>query len=231
MPELEKLKNIITDNTASIVPFDLNKKNLVILDLSEANEELHQFNLLETDQFTKYIFNKLEQNNTPVGIGKYNEDRIVYKSLLFNSDQGPRSIHIGIDIWAEAGTKIFSPLDAKVHSFKNNSAYLDYGPTIILEHSINEIAFYTLYGHLSVDSITNLKEGQIIKIGEEIARMGEATVNGTWPPHLHFQIITDMNGKKGDFPGVVSPSKREKYLEICPDPNLILRIESLKNSA
>ena len=64
--------------------------------------------------------------------------------------------------------------------------------------------------------------------GEQIAKIGNYPINGNWPPHLHFQLITDMQGKKGDFYGVSSLEDRNHYLEICPDPNLILNIRSLE---
>ncbi|WP_238593699.1 hypothetical protein, partial [Endozoicomonas atrinae] len=53
-------------------------------------------------------------------------------------------------------------------------------------------------------------------------------VNGHWPPHLHFQVISDLLDQKGDFIGVAPKSERDYYLSICPDPNLILGIPSLK---
>jgi peptidoglycan LD-endopeptidase LytH len=46
--------------------------------------------------------------------------------------------------------------------------------------------------------------------------------NGNWPPHLHFQLIADMEGWKGDYPGVCKYSEREKWLGNCPDPDLVL---------
>ena len=48
--------------------------------------------------------------------------------------------------------------------------------------------------------------------------------NGNWPPHLHFQIIEDMELKEGDYPGVCTSANREKYLANCPNPDLILTL-------
>jgi len=36
-------------------------------------------------------------------------------------------------------------------------------------------------------------------------------------------LIEDMQGLKGDYPGVCKFSERERYLANCPDPELILR--------
>jgi hypothetical protein len=69
-----------------------------------------------------------------------------------------------------------------------------------------------------------LNEGQYINRGQEFAHFGEPRENGQWPPHLHFQIIADMQFKKGDYPGVCKFSEREKYLHNCSDPDLILQM-------
>ncbi len=63
--------------------------------------------------------------------------------------------------------------------------------------------------------------------GEAFAEVGEHHENGGWPPHLHFQIVGDIGSFKGDFPGVAAPFERERFLELCPDPNLILGIPGL----
>jgi hypothetical protein len=81
-----------------------------------------------------------------------------------------------------------------------------------------------LYGHLSLRDIEKLYAGQYITIGEVVGHFGQPHENGHWPPHLHFQVILDMHLHEGDYPGVCRYSEREKYLENCPDPDLILRL-------
>ncbi len=84
--------------------------------------------------------------------------------------------------------------------------------------------FFTLYGHLSLADIQNLKEGQEVKRGQKFAHFGKPAENGQWPPHLHFQIIENLSGYRGDYPGVCKLSEREKYLANCPDPGIILQL-------
>jgi 4-aminobutyrate aminotransferase-like enzyme len=60
--------------------------------------------------------------------------------------------------------------------------------------------------------------------GQRIGRIGSPPGNGDWPPHLHFQVVTDLLGRRGDFPGVAPASRRNVWLSLCPDPNLVLRI-------
>ncbi|NTS39600.1 DUF559 domain-containing protein [Flavisolibacter sp. BT320] len=134
----------------------------------------------------------------------------------------PRRLHLGIDIWGKPYTKVMAPLDGIVHSFAFNNAYGDYGATIIITHQLDGISFHTLYGHLSLNSLKNLHEGDVVRKGDVFCEFGIPFENGQWPPHLHFQIIKDMQGWKGDYPGVCRFSEREQYLQNCPDADLIL---------
>jgi murein DD-endopeptidase MepM/ murein hydrolase activator NlpD len=86
------------------------------------------------------------------------------------------------------------------------------------------MSFHTLYGHLSRESLERKSIGQKVKKGETIAWLGAPEVNGDYAPHLHFQIIKDMQGMKGDYPGVCSKNKLAFYMDNCPDPNFLLKI-------
>jgi len=195
------------------------------LDFSESNTDLLNHDLTETSVFSDYVFGKMLSQNQYIGIGGYDENRIIYRQRKhFTSQQNPRSIHLGTDIWAEASEPVYTPMDGEVHSFAFNNQFGDYGPTIILKHELEDIPFYTLYGHLSLGSLDGLFAGKIFVAGEKIAEIGSFPENGDWPPHLHFQIIGDMGELKGDFPGVSSVPDRDYFLSQCPDPNLILRI-------
>ncbi|MCF2489591.1 peptidoglycan DD-metalloendopeptidase family protein [Dyadobacter sp. CY347] len=196
------------------------------LDFSATNETLLQRDLSETSTFSDFVFKEMLEGNAFVGIGGYAENRIIYRQRKhFNNEADqPRSIHLGTDIWANAGEAIYAPLDATVHSFAFNDHYGDYGPTVILAHALDNVTFYTLYGHLSLESLEGLFIGKNIAAHEKFATIGSYPENGDWPPHLHFQIIKDMGNYQGDFPGVSSIQDQIHYLNLCPDPNLILRI-------
>ena len=200
-------------------------EDFFVFDLTEENRELWEVDLADVRDFNNYIQRKLRDSNCRWGIGRYNEDRSIYRhSQLFST---ARSIHLGIDLWVEAGTPVLCPFDGRVHSFQNNEGEGDYGPTIILEHNVDGQRFYTLYGHLSLGSIQRLQVGQTIVRGDRVGDVGNFPINGNWPAHLHFQIITDLKGKRGDFPGVAGREDREHFLEICPDPNIVLKLRNL----
>lgn len=210
-----------------VVPFNAQQDKLLAMDFTQSSTTLTDDIINDTTAFTQYIEQQLSAAGATYGIGGYNEHRTVYaRSRVFDgvSETDARCIHLGVDIWGKAGTPVAAPLDGTVHSFAFNEAYGDYGATIILEHQINGAQFYTLYGHLSLADIANLKEGDFIAAGKVFAHFGEPAENGQWPPHLHFQIILDMQGKKGDYPGVCSIAERENYLQNCPDPDALLNM-------
>lgn len=179
--------------------------------------------------FTRMLSERMRAAGAPVGVGRYNEARQVYAGAQFalDCDEMPetRTIHLGLDLFMAAGSPVFAPLDGVVHSFRNNAIPFDYGPTIILQHDVaDDLTFYTLYGHLSLESLEGLSAGMAVKKGDRIATLGDHTVNGGWAPHLHFQIITDLLGREGEFPGVGAPGQRDVWLSISPDPNLIVGV-------
>jgi murein DD-endopeptidase MepM/ murein hydrolase activator NlpD len=211
-----------------VVAFNKEKEKLCPLDFTENNKEIPETILDDTGQFISYINNKLQSTNAKFGIGGYAEHRAVYsRSKVFDAEKPgdePRRLHLGIDIWGKPHTAVMAPLDGIVHSFTFNNNFGDYGVAIILTHILDDVSFYTLYGHLSLNDIKNLQEGQRIEKGEVFAEFGLPMENGHWPPHLHFQIINDLENYKGDYPGVCKYSEREKYLAHCPDPDLILQM-------
>ena len=197
------------------------------IDISNTNIQLAKVDVTSASHFSEYINVFLKENNAKIAIGGYNEARNIYKrSETFNSSNlDERFIHLGVDLWTKAYTAVLAPLKGKVHSFGNNLGLGNYGPTIILEHNLKGEKFYTLYGHLTKDSIEDIIIGETIDKGEMFAAIGNFPTNGDYPPHLHFQVIKDLKGMKGDFPGVTSLNNRKTDLDNCTDPNLILKIK------
>ena len=197
------------------------------LDLSITNEAFNKNKIDNSTDFEKYIESYLTENDAKVAYGGYNEIRNLYqRSEIFNdSKTEERNIHIGLDLWIKAGTPVLAAIDGFIHSFNYNTGVGDYGPTIILEHKIEDHKFYTLYGHLSLESISDIKIGDVYEKGQQIATLGDAAVNGDYAPHLHFQIIKEISNTFGDYPGVCSENNLKHYLENCPDPNILLKIK------
>lgn len=221
----EKLRKVLGESKFEKMLPDIYYQNKPFnFDLSVNNPSLSGLDVSTPRPFMEYINNTLSSAGLVWGMGGYGEKRDFYQaSLNFINTEDVRDIHLGLDIWLPAHTEIFTPLSGIVHSFQDNNNFLDYGPTIILEHTINDITFYTLYGHMSRESLLPLSEGMKINAGDKLATVGFETENGSWPTHLHFQIIGDMLEKKGDYPGVSSKKDSDVYLNICPNPNLIFK--------
>lgn len=209
-----------------LVPFDEGEDRFVEMDFTAANTSLTAAILADTSSFSAYITKTLQDAGAVYGIGGYDEYREIYsRSAVFDAGDPtdePRRLHLGTDIWGVAGTEVRTPLNGKVHSYAFNDHFGDYGATIIFMHEINGTRFHSLYGHLSLADLKGLYEGMPVAAGQTIAHFGKPHENGEWPPHLHFQLIIDMEGRSGDYPGVCKLSERDKYLANCPDGRLLV---------
>jgi 4-aminobutyrate aminotransferase-like enzyme/Ser/Thr protein kinase RdoA (MazF antagonist) len=217
---------------SSIIPQDLRSGPSVVLDLSVGSTFLGADPANAAEPIaTPKIQALLRSLDASVAVGRYDEARVIYTAPLFAPSSRPtderRTVHLGIDLFVDPGTPISAPFDAIIYAIGNNTAPSDYGPVVILRHQPEpSIGFFTLYGHLSSDTLAVLKVGQPVSRGETFAHIGHAQENGGWSPHLHFQIILDLLDLGTDFPGVSLASERSLWTNLSPDPNLILGIPS-----
>ncbi|MEO5682008.1 MAG: peptidoglycan DD-metalloendopeptidase family protein [Chitinophagaceae bacterium] len=220
-----RLLHKYADTFHPVVPFFPGKDKLLQMDFTAGNAALTAAVYGDINMFSAYIDQLLKKNKCVYGVGGYNEHRVIYAaSDHFDAGDEPRRLHLGIDIWGPVATPVYAFMGGSVHSIAFNDNKGDYGATLVLLHQLEGVAFYTLYGHISLKDIEALSEAQYVVRGQEIAHFGTPAENGHWPPHLHFQVIFDMELKEGDYPGVCRYSEREKYLQNCPDPDLILQM-------
>jgi 4-aminobutyrate aminotransferase-like enzyme/Ser/Thr protein kinase RdoA (MazF antagonist)/murein DD-endopeptidase MepM/ murein hydrolase activator NlpD len=174
------------------------------------------------------LFAAMADAGAAVGLGRYLEDRAVYTTSAFTGtdpEDEPRTVHLGVDLFAPAGTPVRAPLPGVVHAFADNAAPQDYGPVVILRHeTLDGTSFFTLYGHLARTSLPPLAPGRSVAAGEKFAAVGTQDENGGWPPHLHLQVLTDLAGLGTDVPGVGRRSEVGVWRSVSPDPNLLLRV-------
>ena len=219
-----------TMDFAPVLALDARREPLLVLDLSPASPLLSG-DPAQNDEpaLTPRLFGAMRDAKVKLAIGRYDEPRLIYSSPAFAPERGTggerRTIHIGLDLFAEAGTTVHAPLDGTVHDFANASAPQDYGAVIVLRHETGDgTPFFTLYGHLSRASLDGLRRGALVKRGDRIATLGAPAENGNWTPHLHLQVITELLGSDPSFPGVARASQRTVWRSISPDPNLIVGI-------
>src|SRR5258707_9964241 len=158
VPQGEKIKQWLAESggsAASVFDFDLRTAPRGVLDLSVGSTFLcADPRPSGTPVLTEEIFHAMKSAGACVGVGRYDEPRLLYTSPLFGATSNPtherRTVHLGMDFFVEPGAAVRAPLDGVVHVVANDSAPLDYGAVVILryETDIGE-EFFMLYGHLS----------------------------------------------------------------------------------
>lgn len=100
----------------------------------------------------------------------------------FTSGYGGRwgAMHYGIDIAGPIGTPILAAADGVVLEAGPASGF---GLWVRVQHPDGTI---TIYGHMQDYSV---REGQQVKAGQQIARMGNRGFSTG--PHLHFEVVVD----------------------------------------
>ena len=240
VPQGEKIKKWLAANAgsaASILDADVKTAPSVVFDLSVGSTLLGaEPGGANNPAVKERLSAEMKRAGAGFGVGRYDEPRLVYTSALFGASSNPtnerRTVHLGMDLFVEPGTRLRAPLEGVVHVVVNNSAPQDYGPLVILQHETSDgEKFFTLYGHLTKATLAGLKPGQRVGRGEEFARVGATDENGGWMPHVHFQIILDLLDLDGDFPGVAYASQHAVWTGLSPDPNLLLGIPADRFSA
>jgi 4-aminobutyrate aminotransferase-like enzyme/Ser/Thr protein kinase RdoA (MazF antagonist) len=233
VPQAEKITRWLAangDTASSLLDDDLKTVRTVVFDLSVGSTFLGADpSAAGPAALHEKALREMKLAGASVGIGRYDETRLLYTSPQFGASGNPtderRTVHLGIDLSVEPGAALRAPLDGVVHALSNHTAPLDYGPVVILRHETGEgDEFFTLYGHLTKDTLAGLKVGQRVAKGERFARVGSIEENGGWAPHVHFQIILDLLDLDADFPGVAYASQRAVWTSLSPDPNLLLQI-------
>ncbi len=144
----------------------------------------------------------IAEADLPVGVGRYNEDRVLYRhSPLFDGEtreaQRPprhRSLRHGRHRGHDAACRPTStrwpttPVSATTapRSFwSTNSTGSGSGPSTATS---------------AATRWSGSRWARPSSAGEEFAVVGDLTENGSWPPHLHFQIMADLMGHSGRLP-------------------------------
>ena len=218
------LSNLFPDSTC---------EKIHLLDLSIASEWIGHHEDYNNLDFFQFKIDQLQKANPDKIIaGGYLEPRPIYTSDSYdkigNNGKESRTVHLGIDFWLAAGTPVAALYDGEIVTAVNDAGNKEYGGLLILKHCENDLIFFTLYGHLSVASALTHSVGDLVKKGDSIAVLGNYPENGNWASHLHFQIMLSMLDYQIDFPGVTYPNQLNIWKSLCPDPNLLFKLDNLK---
>jgi len=236
-PNEEKFNSWTNKNNIKLAELFLSvhRNDIYNLDLSVSSKKLAFNSDFNDGDFFQFKIDQLQKKNpTKLIAGGYLEPRSVYTSSNYdkigNKGRESRSIHLGIDFWLPVQTPVHALLDGEIVTAVNDEVDKGYGGLIILKYQTENFEFFTLYGHLSVTSVLDKKQGDTIKKGDCIGYLGNSNENGNWVPHLHFQVLLSSLGFKNDFPGVAYHNEINIWKSICPDPNLLFKNETLNNT-
>ena len=170
---------------------------------------------------------ELAEHGSALGVGRYGEPRTIYPGAAF---AGPtphherRTMHLGVDLFAPAGSAVHAPLDGEVARVHVCTDRFDYGGMVVLRHTdADGSVFGTLYGHLDPASVNGLQVGGRIARSAAFASLGARPHNGDWPEHLHFQILAFDPAHGPEVPpGVATPSTFAAHAALYPDPSPLL---------
>jgi 4-aminobutyrate aminotransferase-like enzyme/Ser/Thr protein kinase RdoA (MazF antagonist) len=239
-PSSPRVRQWIEDHRDQFHPIVATPENILPprVDLSVGSPMIGDLGLVHDEPRLNATIDQVRRSiGARIAVGEYDEARLVYVSDLFRSEgwDGPewRTVHIGLDLFAEPGCPVRTPIAGKVHSVRNNLGPRDYGPTVIVEHSVRDqqgepLVFYTLYGHLDLETLRDLHPGLPLAAGATVGRLGTPQVNGGWSPHVHFQIVVDPLDRTGEFPGVARPSERAIWKSLSPAPHALAGVANTR---
>ena len=104
------------------------------------------------------------------------------EALSYNQTTRDWRVHNGVDIAAEAGTKVVAAADGTVESIYEDPQL---GTTVVITHTGGYTTQYS-----SLDEALKVSVGDSVTMGQQIGVVGQsALVETTLGPHLHFRVL------------------------------------------
>lgn len=104
------------------------------------------------------------------------------EALSYNQTTRDWRVHNGMDVAAEAGTKVVAAADGTVDSIFEDPQL---GTTVVIAHSGGYTTQYS-----SLDKELKVSVGDRVAMGQQIGVVGQsAMVETTLGPHLHFRVL------------------------------------------
>jgi len=178
---------------------------------------LEQFKNLDQKELDNWIQNIHAKHGVSWSISGDRENRVdLYRQNKQIVREG-RTVHLGLDIIAAAGTPLYSPIDTEVVHVEYEKGTGNYGWLIVLKCKVDETALYLLFGHLAKNKLAPI--GTKLRAGQVFGQIGDFHENGNWFHHTHMQILTTRGFKEGWLhKALCTPKDLATIDECCPSP-------------
>ncbi len=140
-----------------------------------------------------------------------------------NPSADPRTIELGIEVFAPSGTLVTAALDGAVASVGEDSAPWGSSLAVRIHHQVGTAELWTRYRHLARDGLKALRPGDPVRRGEPLGALAEPPAKSGWPPHLRFQLLAADLGNRP--PGRCTPGDFPLFRALCPDPSPFLGLD------
>ncbi|MFI0404450.1 aminotransferase class III-fold pyridoxal phosphate-dependent enzyme [Actinomadura sp. 3N508] len=196
-----------TEGAASAVsPVD---GSLVAIDLSASSAIYDDADPRDHDALRTAAGTEILRQRPGVPVGRYGEPRFLApRRRRSTGPDEPANVHLGIDLFAGAGTPVRAPLPGRVEAS-------DLG-LVVLHEPADGVRFRTLYTGLTDPP----PAGREVSAGE---RIGEIAPGGTaLPPHVRVQVAVAPLGGWTGVPAAVPHSESAMWQGLFPDPTPLL---------
>ena len=189
--------------------------------LCEKSEYYELFANVPQAELQKSLDDIMWQNKAEWSVSGYLENRATILKDYPQMVAEGRFYHLGIDIHAPCGTKLYAPHDCEVVTSKYEEGDGNYGGVVILKCIKDGVVFYILFGHLNSDKLPTV--GMFLKKGDAFAEFGDMSQNGNWFCHTHLQILTQKAFDEGwESKGYCAKDEIAMLDDYCPNPFLFL---------
>jgi len=187
------------------------------ISLGQSGEYTEQFRNLTQKEFNKVIVDLHIKHGVKWSISGDRENRIDLYRQNENIMREGRTIHIGIDINAPAGTPLHAPVDCEVVHAEYESGAGNYGWFIVLKCQTDDGPLYLLFGHLAKNNLARV--GTKLRAGDVFGFIGDFDENGNWFHHTHFQVLTGRGLDEGwMYKALCTPEQLDTIDALCPSP-------------
>ena len=178
--------------------------------LGEDSPHINAVATMTQPELNDYVLAQHKAQGITWSLSGDRENRVALYEKCDPPQDSARSIHIGVDVNAPAGTKLHAPIAMTIHKVDYEGGLGGYGWYVITRAELRGVEFFFLFGHLAEDGLPNV--GDELEKGQVFALIGDFHENGMWFHHVHVQVLTRESIEAGwALEALCEPHEMEKF--------------------